>query len=181
VAVCLFGTLDNYADFMPDPSVRSHGSWISSAAPDILRFLHTRGLDDAVICRSQEDLAREAVRIALFQGDRGPYTDRSIGYNRRFTHGETNETGEWCAEIYSDVDLTTTKLGPEEGFSRVLVGAPIWVRTPALRCIDLYADRSVQELDASNPAPQTKRSAANGQVTLRHRLTRAMHALRGRE
>jgi hypothetical protein len=28
-AVCLFGSLDNYADFIPDPSVRSHGPGLS--------------------------------------------------------------------------------------------------------------------------------------------------------
>jgi hypothetical protein len=162
VAVCLFGSLDNYADFMPDPSVRSHGSWISSAAPDIQRFLHTRNRDEAVLCRTAEDLAREAVRVALFQGDRGPYTDRSKGYNRRFTYGETNETGEWCAEIYSDVDLANTKFGPEEGFSRVLIGAPLWVRTPSLRSVELYADHSAHKLVAADSQP-----AATGQVTQR--------------
>jgi hypothetical protein len=147
VAICMFGSLENYAEFIPrstDPSPRLEHGWTSSAAPDIERFLSTRNVDGVVI-RDREDLAREAVRVVLFQGDRGPYTDASRGYNRSFTYGETNRYAEWCAEIYEDVSLGDTGGGAEEGYDRVLIGAPMWVRTPSPDNIQLYSEHTLEE------------------------------------
>ena len=152
VAVCLFGSLENYAESIPrstDPSPRLEHGWTSSAAPDIERFLSTRSVDGVVI-KDREDLAREAVRVVLFQGERGPGTGAHKGYNRSFTYGETNRSAEWCAEIYDDIDLGDTRAGAEEGFDRVLVGAPMWVRTPSPCDMWLYSKHTPEEREGTH-------------------------------
>lgn len=117
-----------------------------SAAPDIEHFLKTRSVDGVVV-RDWEDLAREAVRVAVFQGNKGPFVDASKGYNRSFTYGETNGFAEWCVEIYADVSFADTNVKSEEGFDRVIVGAPLWVRTPSPCDIYLYDDHSPDEIE----------------------------------
>ncbi|RKT86348.1 hypothetical protein SAMN05421805_102244 [Saccharopolyspora antimicrobica] len=142
VAVCLFGSMENLADFIADSEPVKKG-WTASSAGDIELFLKTGEVDDGMYLDSVEDLAREAVKIACRQGETRP--DRTDGYYRGFTYGETRDVAEWCAEIYWDVDLSETPCGPEEGHSRVLIGAPLWVRTPSLRSVYLYSEYTKRE------------------------------------
>lgn len=174
VAVCLFGSLENYADFVIEAGTqRGYGCWTSSAAPDVLHFLRGREPEDMVICRSKEDFAREAVVVCCNQGETGPYSDSRKGYNRKFTYGETREVSEWCAEIYLDVDLSDN---PENGHSRVLIGAPLWVRTPNLRSILLYSDYTRAELEMADSENTTI-----GRPPFNERVKRAIRVLRGTE
>lgn len=145
VAVCLFGSLEHYAEFVIEAGAE-RGGWTASSAVDIERFLTTGQFEDGVICDSQEDIAREAVKVCCYQGETGPGLDTRKGYNRNFTYGESDFC-EWCAEIFFDVDLSIDELGSECGHSRVLVGAPLWVRTPSLRNIYLYSDYAKNELE----------------------------------
>ncbi|GAA2801591.1 hypothetical protein [Saccharopolyspora taberi] len=151
VAVYLFGSMDNPADFITE-SEPSQKGWTASSAGDIELFLETGEIDNGMFPDSAEDLAREAVEIACRQGGTSP--TRTDGYYRGFTYGETRDVAEWCAEIYWDVDLRDTPEGPEEGHTRVLVGAPLWVRTPSLRSIHLYSEYTKQEWRAISQAPQ---------------------------
>lgn len=146
VAVCLFGSMENYAEFVIEAGTHRGGGWTASSAGDIERFLSTGQFKNGVICDSREDIAREAVKVCCGQGETGPGPDKPKGYNRNFTYGETGGDCEWCAEIFCDVDLSADELGPECGHSRVLIGAPLWVRTPTLRSIYLYTDYSKDEL-----------------------------------
>ncbi|MER6592108.1 hypothetical protein ABT214_09695 [Micromonospora purpureochromogenes] len=50
-------------------------------------------------------------------------------WTRGFTFGDTSES-DWFAEIYSDVVLDENRWDLEEPVDRILVGAPLWVRTP---------------------------------------------------
>jgi hypothetical protein len=59
-------------------------------------------------------------------------------WQRAFTYGDVPKA-QWLAEIYVDVDLLATDYGRVDGFRRILVGAPLWIRTPDLRAIRLYA------------------------------------------
>jgi hypothetical protein len=85
--------------------------------------------------------------VCCRQGETGYHAGSRNGYDRNYTYGETGGTSEWCAEIYLDIDLSTDGLGPEFGHSRVLIGAPLWVRNPTLRSIYLYTDYSRDELE----------------------------------
>lgn len=173
VAVCLFGSMDNLADFIAESEPAKKG-WTASSAGDIELFLEAGEIDNGMFLDSAEDLAREAVKIACRQGETSP--TRTDGYYRGFTYGETRDVAEWCAEIYWDVDLRDTSKGPEEGHARVLVGAPLWVRTPSLRSIHLYSEYTKQEWRAISQDPQTidKRSFWN-------RLQRAIRIMRGQD
>lgn len=146
VVVCLFGSLENYADFVVEADARRSGGWTSSAG-DIERFLLTCQSENGDLCHPDEGISREAVLVCCRQGEKGSNANSRKGYNRDFTYGETRGVSERCAEIYRDIDLSTSKLGPAFGHSRVLVGAPLWVRTPTLRSILLYSDYSKDELE----------------------------------
>lgn len=144
VGVCLFGSMDNLADFIAESATQpDRGGWTASSAKEIERFLSTGEVEDGTFIDSPEDLAREAVKVACRQGETA--STRTGGYYRGFTYGETRDVAEWCAEVYCDVDMSNTALGPAEGHSRVLVGAPLWVRTPSLRSVRLYSEYSEQE------------------------------------
>jgi hypothetical protein len=92
--------------------------------------------------------------VCCRQGETGYHAGSRNGYDRNYTYGETGGTSEWCAEIYLDIDLSTDGLGPEFGHSRVLIGAPLWVRNPTLRSIYLYTDYSRDELEKIGEKPR---------------------------
>ena len=173
VAVCLFGSLENYADFVIEAGTQREHGWTSSSARDIEHFLTGGKCEDMDICESSEDVARAAVRVCCRQGQMGSYSGSNKGYNRQFTYGETKEVAEWCAEIYLDVDLSDDF---EEDHSRVLVGAPLWVRTPSLRGIHLYSDYTRSELDGTGTE-----GADIDRHSFGERLKKAIRVLRGSE
>lgn len=171
VAACLFGSMENLAEFIAESEPKKKG-WTTSSAGDIELFLRTREIENGLLLDSAEDLAREAVKVACRQGETNPA--KTDGYYRGFTYGETRDVAEWCAEIYWDVDLTETPEGPEEGHTRVLIGAPLWVRTPSLRSIHLYSEYTKKEWQRASSTPEvpTKESFWN-------RLQAAIRIMRG--
>lgn len=147
VAVCLFGSMDNFPEYVQSAGPGFGGgqfaeAWVSSSAPAVYNFIASHGtrLDDPYYM--PEDMAVEALKIAYEQGLFGADTDEELGINepwkRAFTYGDAREA-QWLAQIYLDVDLLTTDDGLRYGFRRVLVGAPLWIRTPDPRAIRLYA------------------------------------------
>ena len=153
VAICLFGSMDNFPEYVQSvgPGFSDEG-WVSSSAPAIYNFLssHGRQIDDPL---DREALARDALKTADGQGLCRDFNSESTTYGidepwqRAFTYGDASKA-EWLAQIYLDVDLLMTDNGREDGFRRVLVGAPLWIRTPSPRAIRLYAtsdDLSVVE------------------------------------
>lgn len=157
VAVCLFGSLENYADFVVEAGARRGDGWTSSAAGDIERFLSTRQSENGDIYHSDEEIAREAVKVCCRQGEKVSSANGRKGHNRNFTYGETRGVSEWCAEIYRDIDLSTSKFGPQYGHSRVLIGAPLRVRTSTLRNILLYSYYSKDGLEEMDEESEESR------------------------
>ncbi len=59
-------------------------------------------------------------------------------WNRAFTFGVSDEA-EWLVQVYLDFDFRKTEQGPAYEHDRALIGAPLWVRTPSLRPVQLFA------------------------------------------
>jgi hypothetical protein len=177
VAVCLFGSMDNYADFVAESNNNNQYGWTSSAANDVERFLASQAFDDSSLVPDRYSLAREAVKLAFRQGHHGTDDGPIEGYRREFTYGEALGDVEWCAEIYRDVDLSEENedldAWPECGHMRVLIGAPLWVRTPSLRNVYLYSEYSSRELPRTAPRVAV---ATRGQRSIFERLRSAWHA-----
>jgi hypothetical protein len=149
VAICLFGSMDNFADYVQTSGTPSENGWTSSAAPSIMNFLSGRWTD-AVTEPSREEIAIEALKVADSQGMSGGTMDPPLkGWRRGFTYGDIQDTAEWLAEVYLDVDLPSSGYRRTDGFRRIIVGAPIWIRTPRLRAIRLYSEYRTAELEAA--------------------------------
>ncbi|GAA4599824.1 hypothetical protein BJY16_003216 [Actinoplanes octamycinicus] len=133
VAMCMFGSRDNLADMLPTTSERE--GWSSSAAPSIVNFIRSR-------CTAPDrhwdevELAEEAVNMLLHQGEPGPSDQPQM---RGFTLGHISDFGEWMMEVYFDVDFTGELLDyVAGGYDRVLLGAPLWIRTPTPEALVIY-------------------------------------------
>jgi hypothetical protein len=148
VGVCLFGSVENYAEFAVAADAQRTG-WTSSAAHSIYRFLLEECKVTSSRWETKEMMAREAIKVTTRQGESGlfPIETQRNPWNRGYTYGDTLDKGEWCAEIFLDVDLSKTASGPQEGHDRVLVGAPLWLRTPTPTAIRLYSDYDPKTLD----------------------------------
>ncbi|MFC0112624.1 hypothetical protein [Kibdelosporangium aridum] len=148
VAVCLFGSMGNFADFVIDAGAPSKVGWTASSAPAICKFLKDE-CRTPVGWESVEELARGAVMVACSQGENGviPESRRHHGWNRGYTYGDILNGGEWLAEIYFDFDFEKTLGGPEHGYHRALIGAPLWLRTASPREVRLYANYAPKQLD----------------------------------
>ncbi|MEV4813851.1 hypothetical protein [Micromonospora avicenniae] len=139
VAVCMFGSFSNLADVVADSTPRAMG-WSSSSAPEVSRFILCR-CEATDGSESPLDLAIEAINVCGFQGQHGPESDAVIlaePWRRGFTYGHVSEVGEWFMEVFYDSDLRCTPHRFQEHFDRVIVGAPLWIRTPTLRSLELY-------------------------------------------
>lgn len=154
-AICLFGSIANFTDYVSTdrtPSWRREGGWTSSAAPYIKRFLE-EACSAGVEFMTREELASAALNVLLKQGTHQSFngdTARShLPWNRQFTYGDVQSKAEWCAQIHYDVLVRETSEYRDnwEGYHRVLIGAPLWVRTRNLRALRLYCDYDAEELD----------------------------------
>lgn len=138
VDLCLFGSLKNLKGY-DVPEEDSAGGWTSSNAPMIEEFMALRGAElSARTGRGypldDEETALEILKVALTQGIYGAPADH---HGRPETRGYTImgfDATEYVAVIYKDVTLTQSRWNlrgdPElEGVSRILIGAPLWMRT----------------------------------------------------
>jgi hypothetical protein len=138
VDLCMFGSLENLRGFTVSEE-DSVGGWTSSAAPMIEEFIALRG--EQVGTRTmgayqldEEALAVEALKVAVSQGIYShPDDHRGRPETRAYTIMGFDAT-EYVALIYKDVSLTASRwnLGADpdlEGASRILIGAPLWMRT----------------------------------------------------
>ncbi|MGW5667081.1 hypothetical protein [Micromonospora sp. NPDC003776] len=146
VAICLFGSRDNVAGFMgPHDPVAS--GWSSSAMWSIMRWLAERCAASSLRHDDPQSISVEAMKIAFDQGftrDSREATDQP--WSRGYTFGDAADA-EWFAEIYSDVVLDMDRWSLDEPVDRILVGAPLWVRTPraaARRYRDFRRDMNVR-------------------------------------
>jgi hypothetical protein len=97
------------------------------------------------------DLAHAALTVLLKQGthQRGNADWATLPWNRRFTYGDVQWEAHWCAQIYDDVLVSEQGEHSDdwEGYHRVLIGAPLWVRTPSLRTLRIYDEYDPLDLD----------------------------------
>jgi hypothetical protein len=128
VVVCMFGSKDNVPGYIGvnDPSP---GGWSSSAMFSIRDWLASRCTENGSQWDDPESLSVEAMKIALEQGNNEDFeTNSDKPWNRGYTFGDASES-EWLTEIYSDVLLDQDRWSLDEPVDRILVGAPVWVRT----------------------------------------------------
>ena len=165
VAVCLFGSMDNFPEYVQSagPGYADEG-WVSSSAPAVYNFLKSHGKEYGWPCETPEEMASDALRIADGQGIYLPFEECDLGtvkpWKRSFTYGDSNKA-QWLAQIYLDVDLVAGGRGREDGFRRILVGAPLWIRTPAPHPVRLYAETDDPEVQFDLPL-QAKRGSGLG-------------------
>ncbi len=135
VEVCMFGSMENMADYVGahDPTT---GGWVSSAAPAIFAFLENRGASNRSQWDDPESIAVEALKIATKQGV-VPDSEDGNPWTRGFTLSHTDDS-EWFAEIYADVELDKSRWDLDEAVDRIMIGAPLWIRTPGAQSVMRY-------------------------------------------
>jgi hypothetical protein len=170
-AVCLFGRMTNFADYLPEGELSRRGGWTSSAAPYIKEFIETE-CRTGVSFMTREQLAGAALDVSLKQGMHQSGAQGQLPWNREFTYGDVQDEAQWCAQIYYDVLVGESNeyVDSWEGYHRVLIGAPLWVRTPRLRALRIYDEYDSQDLD---------REAGFGVVSTQEDSTQAQPGPRG--
>jgi hypothetical protein len=140
--ICLFGSMDNFAGYI-ESAVAPPTGWTSSAFYAIDELIETRGQQNTSQWDDEESRAVEAMKIALYQGATGYRNEnKDKPWTRGFTIGSAEAT-EWFAEIYVDVELSEDRWNfsadkAEYGTERILIGAPVWIRTASSKPITLY-------------------------------------------
>lgn len=170
VAICLFGSMDNFAGQIQSAGPGFSKGWTCSNAPYVFDFLQARCGEIGGWMR-RDQLVIEALKIATGQGSTSVYTstvdkptniykttvDNPMGldrpWRRGFTYGDVQDVAEWLAEIYLDADVSqppySLAMAPRyRGFRRVLIGAPLWIRTSTPRALRLYREQPPEELPA---------------------------------
>jgi hypothetical protein len=154
IAICLFGSMTNFIEFLGAAAITSYErpeyeGWSSSAAPDVLAFIGSRCSKLPSFYTSNAHIGVEALKIANSQGVRGDANDpiNRRPWRRAFTFGDIQETAEWLAEVYCDIDLSNEIAGPFDGYKRIIIGAPLWIMTPYLKSIRLYEEHIPAALD----------------------------------
>jgi hypothetical protein len=116
VEVCLFGSLDNCIGLATEPAA---GEWRASSRWTIEDFIKIRDLPTEV----DQQVAWSIVRTLHEEG----LVDRYV-----FTAPDSSE---WFAQIYKDISLENSRWsdlgrgGVPGPIGRIVIGAPLWVRT----------------------------------------------------
>ncbi|WP_345060576.1 hypothetical protein [Streptomyces rameus] len=165
VDLCLFGGLKNLRGYtVPDDD--PVGGWTSSAAPAIEELVASRGVapseeDGDASLFDEEGLAVETLKVSLSQGIY-VHPDDHMGRpeTRAFTVMGFDAT-EYVALIYRDVTLTPGRWDFRHeqemmGTSRILIGAPLWLRTTRPNSIRTYFGSNRLELAPSARRPTTQ-------------------------
>jgi hypothetical protein len=130
--VCLFGSKDNVARYV-GPDDKCEAGWTSSEMWSVLNWLGSRCQADGSPRDDPQYLSVEAMKIATHQGTNDRFSDDpSQPWNRGYTFADASDS-DWFAEIYSDVILDRDRWSLDEPVDRILVGAPLWIRTPGTR------------------------------------------------
>jgi hypothetical protein len=136
VEACLFGSMDNMASYAGAHDRTTEG-WYSSASNAVAQLVASRGSLNDSQWDDPEEIAVEAMRIATDQG-KTRETEDGKPWTRGFTLSQADES-EWFAEIYSDVELDKERWNIK-GVDRILIGAPLWIRTPSVHSITRFRE-----------------------------------------
>ena len=189
VAVCLFGSMDNYPEYIQDGSPKKSHGWSSSAAPAVFNFIksHGRDLGRPPSGGTPGEIAGAALQIAYSQGMCGGSYRYPHGMDRpwmrAYTYGDAREA-HWLAQIYLDMTreeleaegINTNDYAYDFPISRILIGSPLWIRTPSPRSVRIYADcndldMSLEESIESRVYRPMFRLRAGGKHKSRGRIT----------
>jgi hypothetical protein len=156
-AVCLYCSMDNFSEFIQEVGLPMGSNWSFSSSPAVANFIASAGKRDPRSPYSNNDIAIESVKLALDHRDVRP--SEVDGWIRRpFAFAEVNGTADWTAEVYYDAvldyDYEVFARGPvvEEDVEpivlrRIIIGAPLWIRTRSLRSVRLVDEWSEEEID----------------------------------
>jgi hypothetical protein len=150
IAVCLFGSMDNFSEFLRDAEAPLREGWTSSSLNSVIKYLAGHCAEPPAAFPTRHAIAIEALKIAAYEGNHWerPHT-RDRPWHRAFTFADVPQVADWVAEIYADVDLIAETGGTYDGYARILIGAPLWITTPYLSSVRLYEDYERSELDAA--------------------------------
>lgn len=165
VAVCLFGSMDNFPEYIRESGPRTGRGWTSSAARSVFKFLKSHGKEIEGVGLTDMDTPGEmchaALQIARDQGTHKPSWECTYGldkpWERAYTYGDARQA-QWLAQIYLDMareeiirdmaredfeadGFDLDKFSEAVPYRRVLIGTPLWIRTPGPRAVTLYAGR----------------------------------------
>jgi hypothetical protein len=142
VDLVLFGSTDNFPGRILRPADAPEAGWYSSAWYAIAELLESRGTRNTSQWDDPELLSIEALNIALNQGSTGTEQDHEGSpWTRGYTLGHADGS-EWFAQIYTDVVLAESRRnlsGNMTGAQRIIVGAPVWIRTADPASLIRYA------------------------------------------
>jgi hypothetical protein len=122
VEVCLFGSIENCADYLTSSNAEAP-MWSSSSTRSIEQFIANRGTKPDLIYDDDESMAVEILRTINNQGMTSEHVINRL------------PSAEWFAEVYRDVELDSERwnLRPGEDLpepvDRIVIGAPLWVRS----------------------------------------------------
>lgn len=125
VEICLFGSIENCAGYLPRSKTDEAPIWRASSTWAIEEFIDNLGTKPAPIYDDDQSIAVEILRTINNEGMTGRHVRRRI------------ESAEWFAQVFKDVELDTARwnLKPTprsdipEPVDRIVVGAPLWVRS----------------------------------------------------
>ncbi|MFB6809834.1 hypothetical protein [Streptomyces sp. NPDC056387] len=143
VDLVLFGSMDNFPGRILRTSDAPEDGWYSSAWHAIAELVESRGTRATTQWDDPESLSVEVLNLALHQGSTGTEDDHQ---GRPWTRGYTlahADDCEWFAQIYTDVALTEERWnlrGEMSGAHRILVGAPVWLRTASQASVVRYEE-----------------------------------------
>lgn len=143
VDLVLFGSMDNFPGRLLSPSDAPEDGWYSSAWHAIAELVESGGTRATSQWDDPESLSVEVLNLALHQGSTGTEEEhQGRPWTRGYTLGHADDS-EWFAQIYTDVALTDGRWnlrGEMSDAQRILVGAPVWLRTASQASIVRYAE-----------------------------------------
>ncbi|MFE3430306.1 hypothetical protein [Streptomyces sp. NPDC059171] len=143
VDLVLFGSMDNFPGQVLRPSDAPENGWYSSAWHAIAELVESRGTRAISQWGDPESLSVEVLKLASYQGSTSADEEhQGSPWTRGYTLAHADDS-EWFAQIYTDVVLTEGRWhlrGEMSGAQRILVGAPVWLRTASQDSIVRYAE-----------------------------------------
>jgi hypothetical protein len=121
VEICLFGSVENSADYLSARDVEAP-TWSSSSTWCIEEFIANQGSKPAPVYDDDESIAVEVLSVFHNEGMMGKYVFKKL------------VQAEWYAEVYHDVELDKERWNLKPGVDipqpvdRIVIGAPLWIR-----------------------------------------------------
>ncbi|WP_063047115.1 hypothetical protein [Nocardia pseudovaccinii] len=146
VAICMFGSFENLIEVLTDGEVPRVG-WSSSSLRHVVKFIETELLEPNECYGTDAGLAYSAAQIVFENGG-----DDRYPWRRSFTYGHLRDVGEWFMEVFLDIWIAPDEVPSQYNslfrFRRIIVGAPLWIRTPSAKALRVYNRCRLEELDA---------------------------------